>query len=74
MSVITFTSSERGADHDASEFGDCCGLRPFAYKWRRNQLISVMCSNKTCGNHKGVLAADVDIAAKWEKYRVKGES
>lgn len=72
MSVITITSNERGADLDASEFGDCCDQRPFAYRWKRNQLISVMCSNAKCGNHQGVLAADVDIAKKWEKYRVKG--
>lgn len=70
MSVITITSNERGRDWqlDASKFPTCCGLRPFAYRWPKQKLISVMCSNRKCKNHDGVLAADCDIEMKWKKF------
>lgn len=73
MSVVTITSSERGRDYDLdlSRFPLCCGLRPSAYQWPKKRLISVMCSNPECENHKGVLAADCDIEKKWKKYAKK---
>lgn len=68
--VISITSSERGVDVDLdpSKFQSCCGARPFAYRWPKKHLLSVMCSNRNCDNHSGVLAADCDIEKKWKKY------
>jgi hypothetical protein len=71
VSVLIVHSSERGIDVSPDGYALCCGLVPTVYRWSRKQAIAVMCANPTCENHRGVLAGEVDIHEKWEKWRVK---
>lgn len=70
MSVTIFTSSERAVNIPVDTYPPCCGLTPEAITWpRRKDLIAVICRNPACENRAGVLACDVDIRAKWERWR-----
>jgi hypothetical protein len=69
MSIITCTSTERAVDIPADGFALCCGQRPFAIRWPKKELTSVMCRNPACINSTGVLACDVDIVDKWNTNR-----
>lgn len=74
MAVLTFTSRERPVELSEA-YPECCGQAPLALHYRRLGITSVCCRNPACERHEskgGVLADDVDIAAKWERAIVEG--
>lgn len=72
MSVTVFPYSKPGKESPAdSRFGDCCGMRPLIITWPKKDFIGVVCQSPTCPNSEGVLACDVDIVEKWQRFRVQ---
>lgn len=67
--TVTWTSSERPVE-SGDAYRPCCGQVPLVLRYRRLGITNVCCRNPACSRHEskgGVLADDVDIAAKWDR-------
>ena len=75
MSITIITTSQKATESPADGFLPCCGLTPLVLRWNGKREVCVCCRNPECENAEkpaeacGVFAMDVDIQAKWERYR-----
>lgn len=74
MSVTTTISTKRPEVLSSEGWPTCCGLAPevLSFRGRGFRHVAVFCQNPACERSEergGVQASDVDIRAKWERYR-----
>lgn len=72
MAIFTYTSASNHTTVVGTEFKPCCGQPPLKHTWPHKRswrdMVALSCQNPACDN-RSVLACDVDIEKKWEKFR-----